>query len=138
MSNYENAGLLFDTAGELLGVRYSIFDAGSDGVDWIDAIELSFNNGVVCTVSVESEFDTLRLEVGEMNFGEECFDMDATKLMPWTDFIGGRLSWIWVLTNQQGYEDGLRIEFSLAPERPVTLIGIASSIQIFSSNRIEL
>jgi hypothetical protein len=47
MSNYELIGLLHDTAGKLITVRYSVYDSGPDGRDWIDAIELKFENAVV-------------------------------------------------------------------------------------------
>jgi hypothetical protein len=38
MSNYDHIGMLHDTAGNLVAVRYSIYDAGPDGQDWIDGL----------------------------------------------------------------------------------------------------
>ena len=119
-----------------------MYDAASDGQDWIDAIELQFENGTVATVYVDPEFDTLRLELGEVELREDCYVRDATLLIPWTKAVGESLSWIWILKNQQGYEDGLRIEFSSNNELEkvpvITLVSIATSIQVYSSEKIDL
>ena|SRR5687768_4950584 len=137
MSNYEQIGALYDKAEKLIGVRYSIFDAGSDGKDWIEAVEIRFESAVA-TVYVESDYDTLRLELSEMKVGSDCYIKVATSTEPWDKVAGRSLSWIWLLTNQQGYEDGLRFEFSAKEnEIPaiITMIGIASSIQMYLSQK---
>ena len=140
-SNYLQIGTLHDTADKLIGVRYSMYDATSNGQDWIDAIELQFENGTVATVYVDSESDSLKLELGEVELRDDCYVRDASPLVPWKEALGRSLSWIWLLTNQQGYEDGLRFEFSSNNEGKnvsvVTLIGIASRIQIYSSEKID-
>src|SRR5215470_17112601 len=41
-NNYDRIGTLHDTAGKLVEVQYSLYDAGRDAQDWIDAIELRF------------------------------------------------------------------------------------------------
>jgi hypothetical protein len=140
MPNYDLIGVLYDTAQELVGVRYSMYDAGSEGQDGIDAIELRFEVGVTATVYVEVEFDTLRLELSEMELGEDHYSKDAITLEPWRNVLGGTVSWIWLLTNQQGYEDGIRFELSSADghkESSITLIGMASKIEIYSSKKIN-
>lgn len=138
MSNEERVGILYDRVGTLLGVKYSIFDAGPDGLDWIDAIEFTFTGGSFATVYAESDFDTVRLELEGMVSRDGCYIRDVTEVAPWMELIGGRLTWIWVLTNQQGYQDGLRLEFSFVSGGVVTLLVIASGIQIYSSERIPL
>ncbi len=143
MSNYDQIGRLFD-AGERLGaVRYSMFDVGSsDGQDWIDAVELQFEGGTIASIYVDSEFDCLRLEFGEIEIREQCYAIDASGAIPWAQVLGRNVSWIWLLTNHQGYEDGLRLEFSGdakdKEENIVTLIGIASKIEVFSSTKVSL
>lgn len=140
MSNYNQIGILSDKANKLTGVRYSIYDAGSDGQDWIDAIEMQFENGTTATVYVEVEFDTLRLKLTAMEVGDGCYVKVATSLDPWTNLIGGSLAWSWLLTNHQGYEDGFRFEFCSEngenSDPVITLIGIASKIEIYSSKKI--
>jgi hypothetical protein len=140
MSNYEQVGALYDKAEKLIGVRYSVFDAGLDGKDWIEAVEMQFE-GAVATVYVESDFDTLRLELSGMKVGSDCYIKVATLTEPWDKVAGRSLSWIWLLTNQQGYEDGLRFEFSAKDNETstiITLIGIASSIQMYLSQRFVI
>ena len=140
MSNQDQISKLYDKAEKLIGVRYSIFDAGSDGQDWIEAIEMQFES-TVATVYVESDFDTLRLELGEMKVSQNCYIKIATTLKLWEGALGKSLSWIWLLTNQQGYEDGFRFEFPSKEKEPstiITLIGIASSIQMYLSQRFHI
>lgn len=141
MSNFDQIGTLYDKAQKLIGVQYSVFDAGSDGQDWIEAVEMRFEE-TVATIYVKSDFDTLRLELSEMKVGSDCYIKDATSVRPWDGVLGKHLSWIWLLKNQQGYEDGLRFEFSTTDgdNRPriITLIGIASSIQMYLSQEFAL
>jgi hypothetical protein len=140
MSNYNQIGTLYDKAEKLVGVRYSIYDAGFNEQNWIDAIEMQFEN-IVATIYVEAEFDTLRLELSEMKLNEDCFIKVATSLTPWAEAVGGSLAWIWLLKNQQGYEDGFRFQFSLKNQERkhtiITLLGIASSIEIYLSTQIS-
>jgi hypothetical protein len=123
MSNYDQMGMLHDTAGNLVAVRYSIYDAGPDGQDWIDAVEIRFEGGTL----------TVR---------EGCYVKSATTVKPWIATVGRSPTWIWLLTNQQGYEDGLRFEFSMSQQQEelnvITLVVIASGIQIFSCHQSEL
>lgn len=140
MTNYELSGMLYDKGEKLTGVRYAVYDAGTDGKDWIVAVEMQFE-GTVATIYVEPEFDTLRLELDEMKVDSECYIELATLVEPWNGAIGQPVSWIWILKNQQGYEDGMRFEFlSREKETPVivTMIGIASSIQIYLSEEVDL
>jgi Family of unknown function (DUF6334) len=140
MSNYENIGLLCDKTEKLLEVRYSVFDSDSGGTDWIEAVEIRFEN-IVATIYVESDFDTLRVELDEVKVSSDCHIKVVTSEKPWNVLIGRKVAWIWLLTNQQGYEDGLRLEFTSTQKKKelkiVTLIGIASSIQLFLSQEIK-
>jgi hypothetical protein len=140
MSNFDQISKLYDRTEKLIGVRYSVFDAGSEGQDWIEAIEMRFES-TVATIYVESDFDTLRLELSEMNVGLDCYIKVATTFKLWEGALGKSLSWVWLLTNQQGYEDGFRFEFSSKEKESstiITLIGIASSIQMYTSQKFEM
>ena len=136
MSNYDLLGVLYDTAGKLVAVRYSIYDTKPNGKDWIDAIEMRFE-GAVASAYADRDFDTIRLELGELTIRENCYVKIATSLKPWETVVGTSPVWIWLLTNQQGYEDGLRLEFSSIQENRrgnvITLVVIASAILVYSS-----
>lgn len=63
---------------------------------------------------------------------ETLVDVSATP--PWSACIGLGARWLWELTNQQGYTDGLRFEFGEANkpfEVVVELIVLACEIEIF-------
>lgn len=140
MSNYDRIGTLYDKTDKLIGVRYSVFDVGVDGRDWIEAIEMQFES-TVATIYVEPDFDTLCLELSEMKVDSDCYINVATSANPWNNVIGRSLSWIWLLKNQQGYEDGMRFEFSAKEGKTptiITLVGIASSIQIYLSQEVSI
>ncbi len=141
MSNYDQLGKLYDKAEKIIGVRYSVYNAGLDGKDWIEAVEIQFED-TIATINVESDFDTLHVELSEMKVSSDCYIKIATSLKPWNDKIGRSLSWVWLLRNQQGYEDGIRFEFSSKDGEKsrliITLISIASSIEIYVSQKINL
>lgn len=141
MSNYDQIGILYEKTEKLIGVRYSVFDAGADGRDWIEAIEMQFESAVA-TIYVEPDFDTLCLELSEMKVDSDCYIKDATLVKLWNGVLGRRLSWIWLLRNQQGYEDGIRFEFSTTEKdetsKIITLIGIASSIKMYLSEEFKM
>jgi len=92
---------IVDSYGALIWIR--------DG-EWIGAagaiaLTLGFERGVVL-VTADADDDTIRLTVGDPATGR-----DVSNEAPWRDAIGRELLWLWMLTNQQGYEDGCQFEF---------------------------
>lgn len=140
MSNYDHIGTLYDTAGKLTAVRYSIYDCEGEGQDWIDAIELRFEDAVASVYADDD--DTIRLELSGIIIRENCYTKIATSTDLWKSAIGASPTWIWLLKNQQGYGDGLRFEFSSTQKSDatcvITLIAIASGLQVFVSERVRL
>jgi Family of unknown function (DUF6334) len=141
-ANYAKIGELYDKAGTLAGVRYSVYDSGPEGRDWIDAVEMRFEYGVVASIYADADFDTIRLELSSLLVREACYVIDATSAEPWVTAVGRSSSWIWLLRNQQGYEDGLRFEFSRQEQAEkkcvVTLVVIASELKVYSSQEVNL
>lgn len=143
MSNYDQIASLFNKQEKLEAVLYSIYDAASSGGrDCIAAIQLSFDNGTIATISINTELDNLMIGLHPMAIDQDCYVVDASHTVFWDKMLGRTLSWIWLLTNQQGYQDGIRFEFCARPEDEekmiVTLIGIASRIEVFSSAEVVL
>jgi hypothetical protein len=87
MSNYDHMWMLHDTAGNLVAVRYSIYDAGPDGQDWVDAVEIRFE-GATASVYAEPDFDTIRLELGDLTVREGCYVKSVTTVKPWVAVVG--------------------------------------------------
>jgi hypothetical protein len=60
--------------------------------------------------------------------------VDISDSSPWGICLGAGACWLWQLTNQQGYPDGVRLEFGNPDEQSravVELLVVASSIQTF-------
>ena len=68
----------------------------------------------------DGEFDTVKIVFGQSQLGAETASLDVTRSLPWSQAVGLRLAWAWELTNQQGYADGVRLEFGPSRE-PVTI-----------------
>jgi hypothetical protein len=69
------------------------------------SLALGFEHGAVL-VSAAGEDDTIAIRLIASAFGE-----DVSQEMPWRYAVGRALVWLWSLKNQQGYEDGLQLEF---------------------------
>jgi hypothetical protein len=134
MSNQSVIRDLCETAGKLREVRYSLYDAGPEGRDWIVAVEMRFESRVA-SIYAESELDTISVRLGDVKVDEDCYLEVASKAAPWIDAVGRSLRWIWLLQNQEGYEDGVRFEFAPSTEGQealeVTLLAIASGVRIY-------
>ncbi|MGQ0843498.1 MAG: DUF6334 family protein [Sporichthyaceae bacterium] len=69
----------------------------------------------VLLIEVDPEFDSLEVRVGprpELRPSEpEPMAVDLSDTPPWSQLLGRRLGWRWAMTNQNGYFDGLQLEF---------------------------
>jgi hypothetical protein len=84
--------------------------------------------------------DTLMILLEALDFDSDESLINVSKREPWLQCLNSRIPWLWRLTNQQGYDDGVRIEFSKPEEKfifVVEFIVMASAIQIFSATRHE-
>jgi hypothetical protein len=119
--------------GRLLGVREALLWEESDRVS---ALELTFE-ALTLTLSVDSEFDSIQATLAPMADG-----MIIRKAAQdvWQSCLGKGLHWAWRLTNQQGYDDGVRLEFHNPGEDTsvrAELIAMASAIDFFIANQVE-
>ena len=53
----------------------------------------------------------------------------------WAQFTDREVSWVWALVNNQGYHDGIKLEFT-GVDAAVELIVIASSLKIYRIEKI--
>jgi Family of unknown function (DUF6334) len=57
---------------------------------------------------------------------------------PWKTAVGLELSWVWLLTNQQGYADGVQLEFrggERAELSCIQVIAVASTLELRTLSR---
>jgi hypothetical protein len=121
---------IVDEGGPLVSVAYLRF--GGDA-NFLTAVGLRFGS-IPATFRAVEDDDTLALTLGpiEPNEGETL--TEAAHFSSWSACVGLGLRWAWRLTNQQGYPDGVRLEFG-DPNKPhrivVELMVAASAIRVF-------
>jgi len=64
---------------------------------------------------------------------EELTQTRGAEMVPWRFAIGRHLRWGWMMINQQGYVDGIQLEFGNGDKEEsisIQLLAIASSLKI--------
>ncbi|MFC5571604.1 DUF6334 family protein [Lysobacter yangpyeongensis] len=121
-----------DRGGPLVGVRVAPLVPGST---LIGAFELRFKELTV-TLSVADD-DEISVTSAPLL---QPTPAHASAPFAWSRCIGKRLRWAWLLTNQQGYTDGVRLEFGdpdVSESVVVELVVAASSLHPFISQPAE-
>ncbi len=88
------------------------------------------------TISADGFADEIRLAVSDTSAADLSSGTDESSSYPWDLALGRELSSGWSLTNQQGYEDGVRFEFSSLHRQPRTVIEMivaASALEVYHS-----
>jgi len=121
---------IYDDGGPLISVAYTLFEGDPR---FITAVGLRFESASAIFRAVPED-DTLAATLGPLTteLGETL--VEAGGSAPWSACIGLNICWAWRLTNQQGYTDGVRLEFSEsggASSAMVELVVSASAIQTF-------
>jgi len=124
---------LFDEAGPLLAVGETRFESSPA---FVTAYDFAFAN-LSARLLADSEFDTIRLVVAPRGVPSNAGTLDVSTCAPWTRAIGLEVVWAWALTNQQGYTDGLRLQFGLGEKGVVVeLVVSASRLETFIPTRV--
>jgi len=121
---------LSDDCGPLVGVTYTLFDGSPR---FVTAVGLRFEAASV-TFRAVADDDTLAASLGPLDPESGETLIEVGRAAPWSGCVGAGVCWAWQLTNQQGYTDGVRLEFSEpgGPSRAVVeLVVVASAIQVF-------
>src|SRR5438067_8887456 len=98
---------IYDDGGRLAGVTYALFEGDPR---FVTAVGLRFES-VSAVLRAVADDDTLAASLGPLvpEPGETL--IKAATSAPWPMCIGLGVCWAWQLTNQQGYSDGVRLEF---------------------------
>ncbi len=116
--------------GRLLGVDYTLL--GGDP-RFVTSVGLRFES-LSLVFRADPDDDTLAVSEGPLVPKADETRFCADHIHPWDSCRGLRICWAWSLTNQQGYTDGVRLEFSepgQAPRAVVELVVAASAIGVF-------
>ena len=77
--------------------------------------------------------DTVELVEGAIASNPE-YSLQTGDEYPWSEAIGKPIRWGWLMTNQQGYQDGIQIEFAhnvAEPSTIVQMVAVSSSLRVF-------
>jgi hypothetical protein len=120
-----------ETGEHLVGVKgYFFVDATSD--DMLVAIRFHFDSDIV--VIAVREDDSLAIFGTAWNCTEEgVVSRELSGIAPWNAAVTKPLLWSWRMINQQGYFDGVQLQFGENVDDSIVqvqLIAIASEIKI--------
>jgi hypothetical protein len=118
-----------DDGGPLVGVSYTLFEGDPQ---FITAVGLRFESLSAVLRAVPDD-DTLAVSLGMLVPEPHETLFEAADSGPWPVCMGLGICWAWCLTNQQGYSDGVRLEFSepgVASSAVVEFIVAASAIRV--------
>ena len=122
---------IYDESRPLVGVAYALLESNPQ---FITAVELRFDATSAVFRAVADD-DTLLPSFGDPLAPEPNETViDVGNSAPWLACAGLGVCWAWRLTNQQGYSDGVRLEFSEPGEESratVELVVSASAIDVF-------
>lgn len=127
-----------DDGGQLVNVIGSQF-ISDEKLLWITAVALQFEK-LTAVFRIDPADDALTESIGIPKAEPDERFIALSHLPPWESCIGKGVRSGWQLTNQQGYADGVRLEFGNPDEpssRVVELIGIASRIQLFAAAELK-
>lgn len=121
-------------AGELVAVDEVVHvDLPEDA----EALVFRFERATL-SVIVNPDDDTLAVQDGAVALGDGQSLRASVRGGAWTELVHRHLRWAWLLTNQQGYLDGVQLELANQGEAKgsvVQLIAAASSIKVYEVNR---
>jgi Family of unknown function (DUF6334) len=122
---------IYDSGERLVRVRYALFEGDPR---FVTAVELQFESRSVVLRAVADD-DTLAASLGELKSEPYETLVEIGDSEQWSSCVGYNVCWAWQLTNQQGYSDGVRLEFGELGEGSrvvIELIVAASAIQMFA------
>lgn len=124
----ETLAKIYDDGGRLVNVTCTLLEGDAN---FVTAFGLRFES-ISAVFRAEPDFDTLIASVGTLTPQPDETLVDISNTSPWDVCLGAGTCWLWQLTNQQGYSDGVRIEFSNPGERSraiVELLVVGSAIK---------
>ena len=121
----ETLAKIYDAGGRLVNVTCTLFEGDRT---FVTAIGLRFET-ISAVFRANPADDTLIASVGSLKPNSDETLIDISDSSPWRTCLGTNACRLWQLINQQGYPDGVRLEFgnSDAPSRAVIELLVAAS-----------
>jgi hypothetical protein len=117
-----------EDSGRLINVEYT---ADKETKKIINSVIFSFEK-IVFTAYAVDEDDSVLITTERMKIDINDCKFSANTLYPWSKAVGLSIRWLWTLINQQGYPDGVQIEFAkdIYDTAPVGIQLIVSNSEI--------
>ncbi len=127
-----NSDIFFqeDFIGYLSKVKY-IFD---EDVEDLPITFLMYFDKIVAMIRVIREDDSVEVRSIEFELANKLDAIDVSDNYLWKDALGSQLHWVWSLTNNQGYTDGIQFEWtnhSLKKSIMIQAIAIGSCFRLY-------
>src|SRR5262245_34833222 len=104
---------IYDDGGRILSVRHALLEGDPQ---FITAVELQFESMSAVFRAVPDN-DTLAVSLGSLKSESDETPVEVSNSAPWSKCLGLEILRAWQLTNQQGYSDGVRLEFGEPGEK---------------------
>lgn len=128
--------------GEICIVQYK----DSEDPYWTESVILKFQN-IHYVINVNADTDEVEILLHDQSqaITQDQFIVDngdVIKISKRPDsalfnLLGSKLTWVWTMTNNQGYSDGIQFQFNCKTNNIVQFIAIASRLQINMLNSTE-
>jgi hypothetical protein len=120
---------------EICLVQYS----GSEDAYWTESVVLKFQN-IHYVINVNEDTDEVEILLHDESqaLTQDQFQVDNGNVIKISErpdsslfkLLGSKLTWVWEMTNNQGYSDGIQFQFNCKKNNIVQFIAMASRLQI--------
>jgi hypothetical protein len=116
---------IYDVGRCLVGVTCTLLEGDRN---FVTAVGLRFES-ISAVFRANPDDDTLFASIGSLIADADETLIDISDSSPWSTCLGVGACWLWHLTKQQGYADGVRLEFSNPgePSRAVVELLVTAS-----------
>lgn len=113
---------------------------------WTESVVLKFQNiHYVINVNVDTDEVEVLLHDQSQALTQDQFLVDKGNVIKISkhpdsalfNLLDSKLTWVWTMTNNQGYSDGIQFQFNCKTNNIVQFIAIASRLQINMLNSTE-
>lgn len=103
-----------------------------DGPPALIALRLEFGNQVLLLTALEDDSLKVRANEDFLALADHAVTQ-LTQTSPWKSAVSRPLMWAWVMVNQQGYLDGIQLDFARSSEDEaarIQVLVIGSSLKL--------
>lgn len=120
---------------EITLVQYS----DSQNISWTESVVLKFQ-GIHYIININADTDEVEImltqDQSQVN-KDNVINISKHQDSALFNLLGSKLTWVWEMTNNQGYFDGVQFQFNCKTNNIIQFIAIASRLQINVLNSTE-